>query len=124
MGLTKLHLEIANAAKPDLTRNVPFLIDSGAVYSAAPTELLEALGIRPVTDQEFHMWDGTKTVRKKGPALFKYKGKTASSDIIFGEEDDCTIVGALTLASLGLVLDPLRRVLRPLPAFLAWHLRY
>jgi hypothetical protein len=37
------------------------------------------------------------------------------ADVIFGEPDDNVLLGAFTLESLGLVLDPLRRELKPLP---------
>lgn len=42
----------------------------------------------------------------------------ATPDVIFGEEDDSILLGALTLESLGLALDPLKRELRPLPMVL------
>jgi hypothetical protein len=38
--------------------------------------------------------------------------------VVFREEDDSTLLGALTLEALGLVLDPLRRELKPLPMIL------
>ncbi|MCH7744989.1 MAG: aspartyl protease, partial [Chloroflexi bacterium] len=37
---------------------------------------------------------------------------------IFGEEGDSNLLGATTLESLGLILDPLKRELRPLPMVL------
>ena len=39
--------------------------------------------------------------------------------MIFGEEGDHLLLGALTLEALGLALDPLRRELRPIPMILA-----
>jgi len=39
--------------------------------------------------------------------------------VIFGEKGDSTLLGAVTLESLGVWLDPLRRELRPLPMILA-----
>jgi hypothetical protein len=39
--------------------------------------------------------------------------------VIFGEAEDSVPLGALTLEALGLVLDPLRRELKPLPMVLA-----
>ena len=40
--------------------------------------------------------------------------------MIFGEEDDLLLLGALALEALGLALDPLRRELRPIPMILAF----
>jgi hypothetical protein len=41
------------------------------------------------------------------------------TDVIFGEEGDSVLLGAFTLEALSLVLDPLRRELKPLPMVLA-----
>lgn len=65
------------------------------------------------------MADGSKIVRKKGIALFKYDDRTGGADVIFGEKGDSVLLGAFTLEALGLALDPLRRELKPLPMILA-----
>jgi len=46
-------------------------------------------------------------------------GNPANPDLTESEERDGQLVGALTLAGLGLMLDPLRRELRPLPMVLS-----
>ncbi|MBI4690702.1 MAG: aspartyl protease family protein [Nitrospirae bacterium] len=119
MGLTVLEIEVGNPANPEITEKVEFLIDSGAIYSVVPTPILERLGIKPLAEQEFRLANGTKIVRKKGIALFKYGDKIGGADVIFGEEGDSQLLGAFTLEALGLSLDPLKRELRPLPMILA-----
>lgn len=119
MGLTVLTIEVGNTATPDTTTPVEFLIDSGAIYSVVPSSVLEQLGIRPLTEQQFRLADGSKITRKKGGALFKYGDRIGVADVIFGEDGDSVLLGALTLGALGLALDPLRRELRPLPMILA-----
>ncbi len=119
MGLTYLEVEVGNPATPEVTEKVEFLVDSGAIYSVVPTPVLERLGIRPIADQQFFLADGTKIVRKKGIALFKHGERIGGADVIFGEIEDSTLLGAFTLEALGLVLDPLRRELKPLPMVLA-----
>lgn len=122
MGLTVLEIEVGNPANPEVTEEVEFLIDSGAVYSVVPTPILERLDIKPIAQQEFRLADGTKIVRKKGVAVFKYGERIGGADVIFGEEGDYQLLGAFTLEALGLALDPLKRELRPLPMILAAHL--
>ncbi len=119
MGLTVLEIEVGNPANPEVTEKVDLLIDSGAIYSVVPTPILEKLGIKPLAEQEFRLADGTKVVRKKGIALFKYGERVGGADVIFGEEGDYKLLGAFTLETLGFVLDPLRRELKPLPMLLA-----
>ncbi len=119
MGLTVLEIEVGNTATPEITEKLEFLIDSGAIYSVVPTPILERLGIKPFAEQTFRLADGSKIVRKKGGALFKYHEQVGGADVIFGEDGDCLLLGALTLAALGLTLDPMRRELKPLPMILA-----
>ena len=118
MGLTVLEIEVGNPSSPDVTEKIEFLIDSGAIYSVVPTPVLERLGIQPLSEQEFRLADGSKIVRKKGGALFKYGERIGVADVIFGEEEDSKLLGAFTLESLGLGLDPLRRELIFLPMIL------
>ena len=119
MGLTVLEIEVGNPATPHITEKVEFLVDSGAIYSDVFTPILERLGIRPITEQQFRLADGSKIIRKKGGAVFKYGDRIGVADVIFGEEGDSTLLGAFTLEALGLSLDPLRRELKPLPMVLA-----
>jgi len=121
MGLTTIEIEVGNPADPSITEKVDFLVDSGAVYSVVPSEILERLGVKPLAEEEFRLADGTKITRKKGVALFRYGKRIGGADVIFGEKDDSHLLGALTLESLGLSLDPLRRELKPLPMVLAFE---
>ncbi len=115
MGLTFLTIEVGNPAHPDVTEEVEFLIDSGAIYSVVPTPILQRLGIQPLAQQEFRLADGSRIVRQKGIALFRYQNRVGGADVVFGEEGDSQLLGAFTLEALGLGLDPLRRELLELP---------
>ena len=119
MGITFLELQVANTPNPEVTESLEFLVDSGAVYSVVPTPVLERLGIKPLTEQTFRLADGTKIVRKKGGAVFKYRDRIGVADVIFGEPGDSTLLGAFTLEALGLSLNPLKRELTELPMILA-----
>lgn len=119
MGLTVLAVEVGNPARPEVTEPLELLVDSGAIYSVVPAQVLDRLGIKPLAEHEFRLADGSKIVRRKGIALFKREDRIGGADVIFGEEGDSQLLGAFTLEALGLALDPLRRELRPLPMVLA-----
>ncbi|MBI4179317.1 aspartyl protease family protein [bacterium] len=121
MGLTVLEVEIASDPKAARWEKMEFLIDSGAVYSVVPATLLEKLSIKPYDEQTFRLANGGKIVRKRGFAFFRLGERKGGSDVIFGEPDDSHLIGALTLESLGLALDPLKRELQPLPMILAGY---
>ena len=117
MPLTVLSIEVANPARPEVTETVEFLVDSGAVYSIVPKSVLQKLGIRPLIKEEFTL-AGSKFIRDRGAAVFNFQGRIGGADVIFGEDKDSQLLGAFTLEALGLMLDPLRRELRPLPIVL------
>ena len=119
MGLTSLEIEVGNPARHEKTVKIECLIDSGAIYSVIPSRILKGLGIRPYAKQEFRLADGSKIVRDKGMAFFKYGDHAGGADVIFGKAGDYSLLGAFTLEALGLALDPLRRELKPLPMILA-----
>lgn len=119
MGLTVLEIEVGNPAKPEVTEKVEFLIDSGAIYSVVPAKILRKLAIKPIAKQEFRLANGAKIVRNKGIAFFRYQQRVGGADVVFGEPEDCTLLGAFTLEALGFALDPLKRELLDLPMILA-----
>jgi predicted aspartyl protease len=115
MGLTVLTLDVANPANEEKREPVEFLIDSGAVYSFVPREVLSRLGIKPRSRQRFRLADGSTIERDRSDALYFYKGQAGAAPAIFAEPGDAALLGAVTLESLGLVLDAIRRDLLPLP---------
>ncbi len=119
MGVTYVELEVANPAQPSVKEKLTFLVDSGAVYSVAPREVLDRLGIKPLVSETFLLDNGEKIVREKGVELYQYGERLGGADVIFGEPGDANLLGALTLEALGLSLDPLKRELKPLPMLLA-----
>jgi predicted aspartyl protease len=119
MGLTHVELEIANPAEPRRKAVVRLLVDSGAAFSVVQGSVLRRLGVRPRSRRSFILANGEKIERQVGDALFYYQGQQGASPVIFGKRGDSDLLGTVTLEVLGLVLDPLRRELKPLPMMLA-----
>src|SRR5947209_7208732 len=109
MGLTILRVDVANVRSPKKGKTVEFLVDSGAIYPVVPSKTLKELGIKPIAEHEFRLADGSTIRRKKGVAVYRYKDHVGGADVIFGEEGDYTLFGALGLEALGLAIHPLRR---------------
>ena len=119
MGITVLTLEVANPAALERRAAVEFLVDSGAVYSFVPGAVLAGLGIEPHSRERFRLADGSSIERARGDAVFVHGARRGAAPVIFGEPGDASLLGAVTLESLGLVLDAIRRDLRPLPMVIA-----
>jgi clan AA aspartic protease len=123
MALTYIRASIANPARPRRSARVKFLVDSGALYSVVPTPVLRRLGIKPGRSKSFILADGREVKRALGQALFRLNGEEGASPVIFGAAGDSVLLGSVSLEALGLMLDPLKRELRPLPMMLAPHFR-
>lgn len=117
MAITFLKVRVSNPARPSESRECEFLVDSGALHSVMPDELLRGLGIEPTSSEEFILANGEVITKSVGNALFEYKGKLRAAPVIFGEKD-IFLLGARTIEALGMVLDPIRRELKPLPMVL------
>jgi clan AA aspartic protease len=109
MGLTKVLLKIKNVYDPSKEIEEKFLVDSGAIYTVVPGDKLKKIGIKPSREESFSLADGTDVIRKIGYVLYEFEGNIAPAPVIFGEKGDSLLLGAVTLESLGLVLDPFQR---------------
>lgn len=74
MGLTTLELEVGNPANPDLWEKVEFLVDSGTVHSVVLAPVLERLGIRSLSEEEFRLADGIVSPKRALPFSSMGKG--------------------------------------------------
>ena len=119
MGLTNQEVVVKETRGARRKAVINFLIDSGAVYSLAPGATLRKLGIRPYRKVDFSLADGTTITRRVGDAYFELQGEGGAAPVIFGEEGDEPLLGATTLESIGLVLDPFKRRLIPMRMVLA-----
>lgn len=114
MGLTSVKLVLRRNADSKESRLVEALFDSGAIYSLVESKILKALGVRATRNVEFVLADGTKISRRVGDAQFSFEESTGAAPVIFGEKGDENLLGVTTLEALGLMLDPLKRTLRPM----------
>jgi predicted aspartyl protease len=91
------------------------LVDSGAVYSLLPEKTWKRLELRPKRRELFQLADGTTVERQVSECRVAYGKLEAHSPVILGEPgDDEPLLGAVTLETFGLILDPFSRKLRPM----------
>ena len=114
MGVTYVPVTVS---APNVRRRarVRMLVDSGAVYSLLPQKIWKRLGLKPKRKELFQLADGTTVERRVSEFRVAYGKVEAYSPVILGEPgDDEPLLGAVTLETLGLVLDPFSRRLRPM----------
>ena len=114
MRITYVHARVRRSEGRGSSRYVRFLVDSGAIYSVLPEEIWRALRLKPERQVEFTLADGTPITRGVSECRFEIRGESATSPIVLGEEDDGALLGAVTLETLGLMLNPLTREILPM----------
>lgn len=119
MGLTRVRMVVKPVGRSRPARGVDLLVDSGAVYTVLPRRVWSALGLRAKDKMAFSLADGTSIERGLSEARFEYGGRDRVSPVVLGQGSDEPLLGAVTLETLGLVLNPLSRDVVPMRLVLA-----
>lgn len=99
------------------------LVDTGATYTVAPSSFLRRLGVVPNTRATFVLGDGRRVEMDIGETRIRVDGQSATTIVVFGEEQAAPVLGAYTLEGLRLAVDPVQKRLVPTAALLmsrAW----
>ena len=116
MGLTYVDARVTGAAG---SRDVRFLVDSGAKYSLLPDADWRAIGLAPRRRLTFVLADGSTIERDVSECHIAIPHGDGHTPVILGEPGDEALLGVVTLEILGLVLHPFNRTLRPARMLLA-----
>src|SRR5262245_39548610 len=93
---------------------VRFLVDTGAIYTVLPENIWRGLGLKGDRVAEFTLVDGTAILRDVSECRIQVEGRTATSPVVLGGPADAPLLGAVTLETLGLMVNPLTRELLPM----------
>lgn len=119
MGLTYVRAKASRPAGRGRPINVRFLVDTGAVYTVLPENIWRTLKLKPQRTVEFTLADGTTITRQVSECRFTIDGQTATSPVVLGKAEDAPLLGAVTLETVGLMVNPLSRELLPMRLTLA-----
>jgi len=120
VGITFAKVGLSNRERPDLEGvELELLVDSGAIFSVVPADVLEKLAVTRREREEFTLADGTHVAYDVGEVTFAVGNRAYTSKVVFAPEGVTPLLGALTLETLGLMLNPVTRELLPMRLFLA-----
>lgn len=119
MGMTYIRAKVDRADGRGRAIDVRFLVDTGAVYTVLPETIWRTLKLKPQRELEFSLADGTTITRQVSECRFTIEGQSATSPVVLGEPRDSPLLGAVTLETLGLMINPLSRELLPMRLMLA-----
>ena len=118
MGAVFAKFGVTNPLDPAREASLELLVDTGAIYSVVPAQVLRDLRIEPSMHRTFRTADGRKIERELGEAAFSYNGERGISKVVFGAPGDASLLGVTALEEMGLEVDPTSRTLRPALLFL------
>ena len=111
MGLFTVTIGVGHLDGGDMVE-VSALVDTGAYHTVLPASLLTQLRVRRLAEQVFEFADGNEESLSVGLARIAWQDKEFPCPVIFGAEDKY-FMGASTLESLDLMVDPRRNKLVP-----------
>ncbi|MEO0079986.1 MAG: aspartyl protease family protein [candidate division WOR-3 bacterium] len=117
MGLFSVRVKVKSlAGRTEASVNA--LVDTGASLSVIPGRVLEKLGVERRWRRKFVLANGEKVERDVGVVIFAWNGREGAAEVIFGEPGDKSLIGALTLETLGLKVNHRRGCLEPIELML------
>jgi len=119
MGMTYVRAKVGRPDKRGRPIEERFLVDTGAVYTVLPEKIWRALKLKPQRTVEFTLADGTFITRGVSECRFTIGERSATSPVVLGQADDSPLLGAVTLETIGLMVNPLNRELLPMRLMLA-----
>lgn len=114
MGILRTTLSVAALHAPDHRREVrDVMVDTGSEYNWIPEPLLAELGVVPVRTDRFETADGRVLEREVGFALIHAAGRSTATVVVFAQEGDMMLLGAIGLEGMNLRIDLVRCELVP-----------
>lgn len=107
----------SNGAEPR-SATVDALVDTGALFSSAPADLLESLGVTRLRTMPVRFADGELRQVPIGEVEAEIDGERMPILCFFGAKDVPPLLGAHALEAFLLVVDPVEQKLIPREAFL------
>jgi predicted aspartyl protease len=116
MGMFRKKVKVSNSKEPNRFFEEEFWVDTGALYSFAPEDYLERIGIEPATKRNLILADGRQDTRLLGFCDFQIEGLEGNipCPVIFAPKSSLFLLGATALKNFGVEVDPIQKKLKPI----------
>jgi len=106
MGLTYIKVVVYHPTEWEKEKEVELLVDTGAMVSVIPHQVLTEVGIKPIAKQRVLAFGGGVIEREVGHVGIKVEDTRGGALVAFGEEGDTPVLGIPVLESMGYLVDP------------------
>jgi predicted aspartyl protease len=107
-------VKVWNPADPARFAELEAWADTGAAYSWISKSRLEPLRVQHVRRLQFQTIEGHTIERDLAAVFLSADGFTGGDNVVIAESGDLEVLGAHSLESLGLSVDPVHKKLVPL----------
>ena len=120
MGMFQVAVGVANPHDPNRFFEERFWVDTGALYSFAPGERLEQIGIAARWTRELILADGRRERCSLGEAVFTIPDlhESLTCLVVFGPPGSLCLLGATALENFGVEADPANQRLKRIAAII------
>lgn len=110
MGTFYVTIQVADRFRERYV-NVDAMVDTGSTYTSLPESVLDALGIEREETDVFELADNRLVEYDMGETRVRLEGRELTVPVVFAPDDATPTVGKITLAILGLGVDPVEQKL-------------
>jgi predicted aspartyl protease len=107
-------VKVWNPADPSRFAEAEVWADTGAAYSWISKARLEPMGVQKVRRLQFRTIEGHTVERDLAAVFLSTDGYTGGDNVVVAESGDLEVLGARSLESMGLAVDPVHKKLVPL----------
>jgi predicted aspartyl protease len=114
MSTFTVKLKVWNPTDPSRFAELEAWADTGAAYSWISRSRLDPLAVQKVRRLQFRTIEGHTVERDLAAVFLSADGYTGGDNVVIAEAGDLEVLGAHSLESLGLAVDPVHKKLVPL----------
>ena len=107
MGIFKVNMEVGDPQGENF-QEVELLVDTGSTFTALPATLLRNLDVPVQESAQAELANGVVETVQVGETRVRLEGRAFTTPVIFAEEGEPSLLGAVTLEQARLAVDPVR----------------
>jgi len=112
MGTFSVELEVGNPSREEFVA-VEAMVDTGAIYTMLPEDLLDKLGVPRLETDVFELADDSLVEYPVGDAVVRLQNRVRTVPVVFSSPGNTPLLGATTLEIFRLAADPVNQLLIP-----------
>jgi len=117
MGTFRVEVTVSNPDDRSRTRTLLLLVDTGSTYTTLPRDVIESLGVTPLGTRRVRLASGRVERWPVGAVSLRLEGEEAPTVCLIGPPGGPALLGAVTLESFALGVDPVGLRLVPIESY-------